>query len=39
MTSQVMDMMQWLKANGKQAEDHSAIVEYYEYLSGTDVRC
>ena len=39
LTSSVMDMMQWLKANGKQSEDHSAIVEYYEYLAGTDVRC
>ncbi|MGI6162255.1 MAG: 2-hydroxy-3-oxopropionate reductase [Christensenellales bacterium] len=38
LTSQVMEMMQWLKANGKAMEDHSAIVRYYEALSGDNVR-
>lgn len=38
LTAQVMEMMQWLKKNGKSMEDHSSIVEYYEALAGTDVR-
>ena len=38
LTSSVMDMMQWLKSQGKETLDHSAIVQYYEYLSGTDIR-
>lgn len=38
LTSSVMEMMQWLKANGYETEDHSSLVRYYESLSGTDVR-
>jgi len=38
LTSAVMEMMQWLKANGYEKEDHSALVRYYEYLGETDVR-
>ena len=38
LTSAVMGMMQWLKANGYETEDHSSLVRYYEYLSKTDVR-
>ena len=38
MTAQVMEMMQWLKANGKAMEDHSAIVRYYEALANDTVR-
>ncbi|HHW49825.1 MAG TPA: 2-hydroxy-3-oxopropionate reductase [Clostridiaceae bacterium] len=38
LTSQVMEMMQWLKANNKGGQDHSALVQYYEALAGTDVR-
>ena len=38
MTSVVMEMMQWLRKEGKDMLDHSAIVQYYENLSGTDVR-
>lgn len=38
LTSSVMDMMQWLKSQGKETLDHSAIVQYYEYLAGTDIR-
>ena len=34
LTGQVMEMMQSLKADGKQKEDHSALLEYYEKLSG-----
>ena len=38
LTSQVMEMMQWLKANGKEKEDHSAIVRYYEALNNETVK-
>ena len=34
LTAQVMEMMQALKADGKQDLDHSAIANYYEKLSG-----
>ncbi len=33
LTSQVMEMMQVLKADGHQTEDHSALAEYYEKIS------
>jgi 2-hydroxy-3-oxopropionate reductase len=35
LTSAVMEMMQWLKANNFEAEDHSALAKYYENLAGT----
>lgn len=38
LSSAVMEMMQWLRANGCGNDDHSAIVKYYEGLAGTDVR-
>ena len=38
LTASVMEMMQWLKTNGYEGEDHSALVRYYEYLSRSDVR-
>jgi 2-hydroxy-3-oxopropionate reductase len=38
LTAAVMEMMQWLKANGYEGEDHSSLVRYYEHLSKTDVR-
>ena len=38
LTASVMEMMQWLKTNGYEGEDHSALVRYYEYLSRADVR-
>ncbi|MFA7126172.1 MAG: 2-hydroxy-3-oxopropionate reductase [Bacilli bacterium] len=38
LTSSVMEMMQWLRANNKDMLDHSAIVQYYEFLSNADVR-
>ncbi len=38
LTASVMEMMQWLKTNGFEGEDHSALVRYYEYLSKADVR-
>lgn len=34
LTSVVMEMMQWLKANNFDTEDHSALARYYENLSG-----
>lgn len=36
LTSSVMEMMQWLRANDMDTLDHSAIVKYYEFL-GNDV--
>jgi 2-hydroxy-3-oxopropionate reductase len=38
LTTQVMEMMQWLKANGYEAEDHSALVRWYEFVSRNDAR-
>ena len=38
LTASVMEMMQWLKATGHEAEDHSSLVRYYEFLADTDVR-
>ena len=35
MTASVMEVMQWLHAQGKGQLDHSAIAQYYEALSGT----
>lgn len=37
LTSIVMEMMQWLKANGYDVEDHSALLRYYENLAGTTI--
>lgn len=38
LTSQVQEMMQWLHNNGCGNDDHSAILKYYERISGTEVR-
>ena len=38
LTSQVMEIMQALKADGKQKDDHSSLVQYYEKLAGVQVR-
>jgi len=38
LTAEVMEMMQGLKAQGKQTNDHSGIVEYYEKLADVAVR-
>ena len=38
LTASVMEMMQWLKANGYEGEDHSSLVRYYEHLTNSDVR-
>ncbi len=38
LTSQVQEMMQWLHHNACGGNDHSAILKYYENLTGTEVR-
>ncbi len=38
LTSQVMEMMQALKVDGKQAEDHGGLIQFYEKLAGVKVR-
>jgi len=38
LTSQVMEMMQALKVDGKQAEDHGGLIQFYERLAGIKVR-
>ena len=38
LTSQVMEMMQNLHADGLGENDHSAIARYYEKLTGTEIR-
>ena len=38
LTSQVMEMMQSLKADGCAKEDHSALVKFYEKISDTIVK-
>jgi 2-hydroxy-3-oxopropionate reductase len=38
LTSQVMEMMQALKADGKQAQDHGGLIQFYERLAGVRVR-
>ena len=34
MTAEVQEILQWLHSNGKGQADHSAIVQYYEHLTG-----
>ncbi|MCQ2397803.1 MAG: 2-hydroxy-3-oxopropionate reductase [Sphaerochaetaceae bacterium] len=38
LTSAVQEMLQWLHNNGSGSDDHSAIVKYYERISGTEVK-
>jgi len=38
LTSQVMEIMQALKVDGKAKDDHSSIVRFYEKLSGVEAR-
>ena len=38
LSSAVMEIMQTLKAEGKGAEDHGAIIQYYEKLAHVEVR-
>jgi 2-hydroxy-3-oxopropionate reductase len=38
LTSQVMEMMQALRVDGKAGEDHSGLVQFYEKLAGVQAR-
>jgi len=38
LTSQVMEMMQALKVDGKQTDDHGGLIQFYEKLAGVKVR-
>lgn len=38
LTSQVQEMLQWLHNNDCGNNDHSAILKYYERITGTEVR-
>jgi 2-hydroxy-3-oxopropionate reductase len=38
LTSQVMEIMQALRVDGKQKEDHSGVIQFYEALAGVKVR-
>ena len=38
LTSQVMEIMQALKVDGKQSNDHGGIIQFYEKLAGVKVR-
>ena len=38
LTSQVQEMLQWLHNNGWGGNDHSAILKYYERITGVAVR-
>ena len=34
MTAQVLELFQWMRQHGEGEKDHSALVHYYEFLSG-----
>ena len=38
LTAQVQEMLQWLHNNGDGQSDHSAILKYYERITGVEVR-
>ncbi len=38
LTSQVQEMLQWLHNNGSGQDDHSAILKYYEKITGVEMR-
>ncbi len=38
LTSQVLEMMQALKVDGKESDDHSGLVQFYEKLAGIEVK-
>ncbi len=38
LTSQVMEIMQALKVDGKQSNDHGGVIQFYEKLAGVKVR-
>ncbi len=37
LTAQMMEVMQFLKAEGHEKEDHDSIVRYYEKIAGTSI--
>jgi 2-hydroxy-3-oxopropionate reductase len=37
LTAMVMEMMQWLHANGRGQDDHSSLANYYARLSGENI--
>lgn len=38
LTSSVQEMLQWLHNNGAGSDDHSAILKYYEHITGVEMR-
>jgi 2-hydroxy-3-oxopropionate reductase len=38
LTGQVMEILQALKVEGKQSQDHGGIIQFYEGLAGVQVR-
>lgn len=38
LTSQVQEMMQWLHNNGSGSDDHSAIMKFYQHITGRALR-
>lgn len=38
LSSSVMEMMQWLRKEGKDTLDHSAIAKYYEHIAGEELK-
>lgn len=38
LTAQVMEIMQALKVEGKEKQDHSSIIQFYEKLAGVEVK-
>jgi len=38
LTSQIMEIMQALKVDGKQADDHGGVIQFYEKLAAVKVR-
>ena len=38
LTSQVMEIMQALKVDGKAKDDHGGLIQFYEKLAGVEVR-
>jgi 2-hydroxy-3-oxopropionate reductase len=38
LTSQIMEIMQALKVDGKQGDDHGGVIQFYEKLAAVKVR-
>jgi 2-hydroxy-3-oxopropionate reductase len=37
MTASVQEVLQWMSSHGGGQKDHSAIAQYYEYLTGIEI--